>query len=49
MPRIIGLHDMEIIQTQINAFYAIHNDTIGHSGEGMFMGRGLMHSKSSNH
>jgi hypothetical protein len=47
MPRIIGANGMEVMQTWVDASYAVHHDMKGHTGGMISMGHGVIHSKSS--
>ena len=47
MPRIIGASGLEILQTYVDASYAIHQDMRGHTGGLMSMGRGIIQGKAS--
>ena len=33
MPRIIGANDLDILETYVDASYAVHQDTRGHTGD----------------
>jgi hypothetical protein len=43
----MGTNGMEIMQTWVDASYAIHHDMRGHTGGVISMGHGVFHSKSS--
>ena len=45
MPRIIGADDLSMMQTYVDASYAIHRDMRGHTGGVMSMGHGVVHSE----
>ena len=47
MPRIIGANGMKVLQTWVDASYAIHHDMRGHIGGVMSMGRGIVQGKAS--
>ena len=47
MPRILGANGLELLQTWVDASYAIHQDMRGHTGGLMSMGHGVVHGKSS--
>ncbi len=47
MPRIIGAHDMELLQIWVDASYAVHEDMRGHTGGVMSLGTGVFSVKSS--
>ena len=47
MPRIIGAGGMDVMQTYVDASYAIHMDMKGHTGGLMTMGRGIIQGKAS--
>ena len=45
--RIIGADNLEDMYTWIDAAYGVHEDFKSHTGGGISMGTGLIHSKSS--
>jgi hypothetical protein len=47
MPRLIGTDNMQIMQTWVDASYAVHRDMRGHTGGVISLGHGVIHSKSS--
>jgi len=47
MSRVIGANGLEIIQTWMDASYAIHHDMKGYTEEFMSMGRGIIHNNYS--
>jgi hypothetical protein len=47
MPQIIGANGLEIMQTWVDASYAVHADMRGHTGGVISMGHGVVHGKSS--
>ena len=47
MPRIIGAEDLGILQTWVDASYAIHPDMRSHTGAVISLGHGVINSKSS--
>ena len=47
MPRIIGANGFDLLQTWVDASYAIHRDTRSHTGGGMSLGVGVINSKSA--
>ena len=47
MPRIIQATDLTVLQTWVDASYAVHGDMRSHTGACMSMGRGVFNVKSS--
>ena len=47
MPRIIGANGMEIMETYVDASYAVHHDMKGHTGGLLTLGRGIVQGKAS--
>ena len=47
MPRIIGADGMDVLQTYVDASYAIHTDMKGHTGGLMTLGRGIIQGKAN--
>ena len=47
MPRIIGAHGLDLIETYVDASYAVHQDMRGHTGGLMTLGREVIHGKAS--
>ena len=47
MPRIIGAGGLDILQTYVDASYAVHNDMKSHTGGLMTMGLGIIQGKAT--
>ena len=47
MPRILQATDLTVMQTWVDASYAVHSDMKSHTGACMSMGRGVFNVKSS--
>jgi len=46
MPRKIGVDNLDVLHTWVDASYAIHEDMKGHTGGVTSMGTGCVHHKS---
>ena len=47
MPRIIGAHGLDLIETYVDASYAVHQDMRGQTGGLMTLGREVINGKAS--
>ena len=47
LPRIIGAENISVLQTWVDAAYAVHNDMRSHTGGIISLGHGVISSKSS--
>jgi hypothetical protein len=47
MPRIVGANAFDLLQTWVDASYAVHPDMRSHTGGGMSLGVGIINSKST--
>ena len=47
MPCIIGANAFDVLQTWVDASYAIHHNLCGHTGRGMSLVIGIINSKST--
>jgi hypothetical protein len=47
MPRILGANSFELIQMWVNVAYAGHTDMHSHTGGPMYLGTGVLNSKST--
>ena len=47
MPRILGANGQEILQTWVDASYAVHRDMKSHTGGVISLGHRIFHHKSS--
>lgn len=47
--RIIGVDDLQIMQTFVDSSHAIHNDMRGHTGGLFTFGIGILNAKSRKH
>ena len=47
MPRVIGANGMEVMETYVDASYAVHHDMRGHTGGVLTLGRGIVQDKAS--
>jgi len=47
MPRVIGANGMEVMETYVDASYAVHHDMRGHTGGVLTLGKGIVQDKAS--
>ena len=47
MERIIGANSLDLLETYVDASYAVHHDMMGHTGALVIVGRGIIQGKAS--